>query len=52
MIFATDMDGLLQNDKKSITIAKVFQKFLNVSGRRPSKIWVDQDKEPFNRSMK
>ena len=39
--------------KKVITITlNSFQKILNKSGRKPSKIWVDQGSEFYNRSMK
>ena len=39
-------------DKKRITIANVFQKKLNDSKRKLSKICVDKGKEFYNRSMK
>ena len=39
-------------DKKGITIANVFQKILDESNRKPSKIWVDKGSEFYNRSMK
>ena len=39
-------------DKKGITITNVFQKILNESNRKPSKIWVDKDSDFFNRSLK
>ena len=46
--------------KKSITITNGFQKILKESnrheaktkGRKPSKIWVDKDREFYNRSIK
>ena len=39
-------------DKKSITIINAFQKVLNESNQKPSKIWVDKGSEFYNRSMK
>ena len=39
-------------DKKEITITNAFQKILNVSKRKPSKIWVGKCSEFCNRSMK
>ena len=39
-------------DKKGITITNVFQKILKESNRKPNQIWVDNDKEFYNRSMK
>ena len=39
-------------DKRGITIINVFQKVLNESIRKPSKIWVDNGSEFYNRSMK
>ena len=39
-------------DKKEITITILFQKILNESKRKPSKIWVDIGSELYNRSMK
>ena len=41
---------VLLEDKKCIIIA--FQKFLNESGRKPNKIWVDKGSEFYNRSEK
>ena len=38
--------------KKGLTIANVFQKILNISKRKPDKIWVDKGSESYNRSMK
>ena len=39
-------------DKKGMTITNAFQKFLDESNRKPSKIWVDKDSECYNRLMK
>ena len=39
-------------DLKVITITNVFQKVLNESNRKPSKIWVDKESKLGNRSMK
>ena len=39
-------------DKKGITITKAFQEILYESGRSPNKIWVDDDSEFYNRSIK
>ena len=38
--------------QKGITITNAFQKFLDESNRKPSKIWVDKGSECHNRSMK
>ena len=39
-------------DKKGITITNAFQKILDESNRRPSKMLVDKGSELYNRSMK
>ena len=39
-------------DKKSITIPNAFQKILQESNCKPSKIWVDKGSEFYNRLMK
>ena len=39
-------------DKREITITNAFQKNLNESKRKPSKIWVDKGSEFYNKSMK
>ena len=39
-------------NKKGITITNAFQKILDESNRKPNKIWVDEDSEFYNRSMK
>ena len=39
-------------DKKGITITNAFQKILDESNRKPSKIWIDKGSEFYNRSMK
>ena len=38
--------------KKRVSIANAFQKILDVSKRKPNKIWVDKGGEFYNRSMK
>ena len=38
--------------KKGITVTNGFQKFLDESKRRPSKIWEEKDSEFYNRSSK
>ena len=37
--------GYSFKDKKGIAIFNAFQKFLDESGRKPNKIWVDKDSE-------
>ena len=39
-------------DKKSIAITNAFQKILDISNRKPNKVWVDKESEFYNRSMK
>ena len=39
-------------DKKGVTIVNVFQSILNISKRKPNKIWVDQGSEFYNSSFK
>ena len=39
-------------DKKDVAITNAFQKVLKESNRKPNKIWVDKDREFYNRSMK
>ena len=39
-------------DEKSITIPNAFQKMLQESNCKPSKIWVDKGSEFYNRLMK
>ena len=39
-------------DKKGIAITNAFQKFLDESGRKLNKIWIDNGSEFYNRSMK
>ena len=43
---------VILNNGKGITITNTFQKFLNESYRKPSKIWVDKGSEFYNRSVK
>ena len=38
--------------KKGITITNAFQIFLDESNRKPNKIWMDEESEFCNRSMK
>ena len=38
-------------DKKSVTIVNAFQKKLDDSARKPSKIWVDKGSEFYNSSF-
>ena len=38
-------------DKKGISIADVFQKILDDSNRKPSKIWVDKGSKFYNNSF-
>ena len=44
--------GYSLKDKKGITITNTFQKILKDPNRKPNKIWVDKDREFYNRSMK
>ena len=37
---------------KGIAITTDFQKFLDKSGRKPNKIWVDKGSQLYNRSIK
>ena len=39
-------------DKKGVSIVDAFQKILDKSGRKPSKIWVDKGSEFYNSSFK
>ena len=39
-------------DKKSVSIVNAFQKILDDSNRKPSKIWVDKGSEFYNNSFK
>ena len=39
-------------DKKGVSIANAFQRFLNKSNKKPNKTWVDKGREFYNRSMK
>ena len=39
-------------DAKGVTIVKAFQRILNDSKRKPSKVWVHKGSEFYNRSMK
>ena len=43
---------IILKDKKGITITNAFQKILDESNCKPSKIWVDTGIEFYNRSMK
>ena len=39
-------------DKKGVTIVNAFQEFLDKSGCKPNKIWVDKGSEFYNSSFK
>ena len=39
-------------DKKGITITNAFRKILDEFNSKPNKIWVNKDREFYNRSMK
>ena len=39
-------------DEKGLSIANVFQSILKKSNRKPNKIWVDEGRKFYNRSMK
>ena len=39
-------------DKKRLTTTKAFQEILGESGCKPNKIWVDKDREIYDRSIK
>ena len=39
-------------DKKGVTIVNAFQEFLDKSGCKPNKIWVDKGSEFYNSSLK
>ena len=39
-------------DKKGITITNAFQKILDESNRKPTKIWADKGRKLYNRSLK
>ena len=47
-IFSKYARVILLKDKKGITITKAFSK---KSNRKPNKMWVDKDREFYNRSM-
>ena len=38
-------------DEKGVSIVSAFQKILNVSARKPNKIWVDKGSEFYNNSF-
>ena len=38
-------------DKKGVNVVDAFQKILDKSGRKPSKIWVDKGSEFYNSSF-
>ena len=50
-IFSKHMVVPLKN-KKGITVTKAFQKILDLSNRKPNKVWVDKRSELYNRSVK
>ena len=39
-------------DKKGVSIVNAFQKILDISERKPNKIWVDKGSEFYNSSFK
>ena len=39
-------------DKKGASIVNAFQSILDKSGRKPNKIWVDQESEFYNQNFK
>ena len=39
-------------DKKGVSIVDAFQKILDMSGRKPNKIWVDKGGEFYNNFFK
>ena len=39
-------------DKKGLTIVNAFQKVLDKSERKPSKVWVDKESEFYNNFLK
>ena len=43
---------VLLKDKKCVGIVDAFQKILDMSGRKPDKIWVDKGSEYYNSSFK
>ena len=51
-IFSNYLRVIPLKDKRGITITNAFQKILDESIRKPSKIWVDKGKEFYNRSLK
>ena len=51
-IFDKNAWVILLKDKKGTTVINAFQKILDESNRKPNKIWVDQDSEFYNRSIK
>ena len=44
--------GYSFKDKVGVTITNAFQKIIDESNRKPSKMWVDKGSEFYNRSMK
>ena len=39
-------------DKKGVSIVNAFQKILDISERKPNKIWVDKGSEFYNNSFR
>ena len=39
-------------DKRGVSILDAFQKILNISGRKPNKIWADKGSKFYNNSFK
>ena len=52
LIFIVNMRESRVASLKDLTITNAFQKILNDSERKPSKIWVDKGNEFYSRSMK
>ena len=50
MVFAAWVVSL--KDKKGINITNALHKFLDETGSKPKKIWVDRGTDIYNRSMK
>ena len=50
MVFAAWVVSL--KDKKGVSITNALHKFLDETGSKPNKIWVDRGTDIYNRSMK
>ena len=51
-IFSKYSRLILLKDKECFTITTTFQKFMDKSGRKPNKTWVEKSSEFYNRSLK